>query len=183
VRAHTDPSATDLLLALRRTVGALFASLDANFSLWSKISSSQPVPSIDGRCEITPETFNINRERLRDMFANGVSELDPVFQYILSPQTLAELHKIASLKVDEFRYPPDLWARTIFEFAASFHQSVINRNHIIQALGPLFRGRALSFLLEISDASEEQIEKNVESLCAEFEGLKPYLLEAWKAKR
>jgi glucosylglycerate synthase len=183
IRAHTDPSATDLVLALRRTVGALFASLDANFSLWSKISSSQPVPSIDGHVEIEPETFNINRERLRDMFANGVSELDPVFQQILSSQTLGELHKIAALNVEEFRYPPDLWARTIFEFAASFHQSVINRDHIIQALGPLFRGRALSFLLEISDASEAQIDKNVETLCGEFERLKPYLLEVWKEKR
>lgn len=182
-RAHTDPSATDLVLALRRTVGALFASLDPNFALWSKISSSQPVTSIDGHVEIAPEAVNINRERLRDMFAKGVSELDPVFQYILSPQTLAELHKVAALKIDEFHYPPDLWARTVFEFAASFHQSVINRDHIIQALGPLFRGRALSFLLEISDASEEQIEKNVESLCVEFERQKPYLLEVWKNKR
>ena len=183
IRAHTDPSATDLVLALRRTVGALFASLDASFPLWSKISSSQPVPSIDGHCEIAPEAFNLNRERLRDMFANGVAELDPVFQYILSSQTLADLHKIAGLNVDDFRYPPELWARTVFEFAAAFHQSVINRDHIIQALGPLFRGRALSFLLEISDASEEQIEKNVESLCGEFERQKPSLLEAWKDKR
>jgi len=183
VRAHTDPSATDLVLALRRTVGALFASLDANFSLWSKISSSQPVPLIDGHCAIVPEALNINRERLRDMFANGVSELDPVFQYILSPQTLADLHKIATLQVDEFRYPPELWVRTIFEFAASFHQSVINRDHIIQALGPLFRGRALSFLEEISDATEEQIEKNIENLCGQFEQLKPYFLKVWNEKR
>lgn len=183
VRAHIDPSATDLVLALRRTVGALFASLDVSFPAWSKISSSQPVATIDGHCEIAPEPFNLNRERLRDMFSNGVSELDPVFQYILSPKTLAELHKIAALRVDEFRYPPDLWARTIFEFAASFHQSVINRGHIIQALGPLFRGRALSFLEEISDADEPQIEQNVESLCREFEELKPYFLELWNQKR
>lgn len=183
IRAHIDPTATDLVLALRRTVGALFASLDGNFPLWSKISSSQSVPTFDGQCEIKPEPVNINRQRLRDMFANGVSELDPVFQYILSSQTLAELRKIAALNVDQFRYPPDLWARTVFEFAASFHQSVINRDHIIQALGPLFRGRALSFLLEISDASEEEIERNVENLCTEFERLKPYLLDVWKEKR
>ena len=183
IRAHVDPSATDLVLALRRTVGALFASLDTNFPLWSKVSSSQSVPTFDGQCEIRPEPFNINQERLRDMFAHGVSELDPVFQYILSAETLADLRKIAALDVEHFRYPPDLWARTVFEFAASFHQSVINRDHIIQALGPLFRGRALSFLLEISDASEEEIEKNVESLCAEFERLKPYFLELWNEKR
>jgi glucosylglycerate synthase len=117
------------------------------------------------------------------MFANGVSELDPVFQQILSQRTLAELQKIAALQVDQFRYPAELWARTVFEFAASFHQSVINRDHIIQALGPLFRGRALSFLEEISDATEPQIEQNVEGLCREFERLKPYFLELWNEKR
>jgi glucosylglycerate synthase len=183
VRAHTDPSATDLVLALRRSVGALFACVDADFPVWSSISSSQPVPTFDGHYEVAPEPFNVNLERLRNMFANGVSELDPVFQDILSPQTLADLHKVAALTVDQFRYPPELWAKTIFEFAASFHQSVINRDHIIQALGPLFRGRALSFLLEVSDASEEQIEKNLEGLCTEFERMKPYLLELWKGKK
>lgn len=183
VRAHIDPSATDLVLALRRTVGALFASLDASFPTWSKVSASQAITTFDGHCELAAEPFNLNRERLRDMFANGVSELEPVFQHILSQQTLADLHRLAALPVDGFRYPAELWARTIFEFAASFHQSVINRDHIIQALGPLFRGRALSFLEEISDADEPQIEQNVEGLCREFERLKPYFVELWNEKR
>ena len=106
-----------------------------------------------------------------------------MFQYILSPPTLVELHRIAGLNLSEFRYPPDLWAKTVFEFASSFHRSVINRDHIIQALGPLFRGRALSFLLENRDASEEDIDRNVEALCEDFERLKPYFLEVWKQKK
>jgi glucosylglycerate synthase len=184
VRAHTEQSATDLILALRRTVGALFASLEPNFPLWSAVSSSQSVPSRDGYCEVAAaEPMNVNSERLRDMFAHGVSELNPVFQQILSPQTMAELQKLAELNVEQFRYPAELWATTVFEFAASFHKSVISRDHIIQALGPLFRGRALSFLLENREASEQDLKNNVEGLCAEFERRKPYLLELWNQKR
>jgi len=76
-----------------------------------------------------------------------------------------------------------VWATTVFEFAASYHKSVINRDHIIQALVPLYRGRTLAFLLENRDESEEDVEKGVESLCGEFERLKPYLLQVWAERK
>jgi glucosylglycerate synthase len=171
-------SADDLVQAMRRTVGALFASLDRDFPFWSTVSPAQP-PPVAELSEVSEESVRINRKRLRDMFAHGVSQLEPVFRSILSPETLSELQRIAALEVAEFRYPPEIWARTVFEFAAAFHKSVINRDHIIQALVPLYRGRALSFMLENRDDSGEEIERNVESLCLEFERLKPYLLEVW----
>jgi glucosylglycerate synthase len=70
----------------------------------------------------------------------------------------------------------------VYEFAASHHKEVINRDHIIQALAPLYRGRAYTFLVENRDASSEQVEQNVEGLCHTFERLKPYLLEQWNRK-
>lgn len=182
-KARPNRNAKDMVLALRRTVGALFSSLDANLAVWSAISTSQSVPSVNGHGEFSPEPLKVNRKRLRDMFANGVSELEPVFRSILSPETLAEVKKIATLEAADFRYPAEVWAKTVFEFASSFHNAVINRDHIIQALVPLFRGRALSFLLENRNASEEQIEGNVESLCEEFERLKPYFLEVWNHRK
>jgi hypothetical protein len=71
----------------------------------------------------------------------------------------------------------------VFEFAASYHKAVINRDHIIQALVPLYRGRALAFLMENENASVDELENSVESLCAEFERLKPYLLEVWADRK
>jgi hypothetical protein len=58
---------------------------------------------------------------------------------------------------------------------------VISRDHIIQALAPLFRGRAFTFLMENRNASGEKVENNIEDLCLEFERLKPYLLQLWKS--
>jgi hypothetical protein len=164
---------------MRRTVGALFVSLDNNFPLWSTIAESQPVLTLGTPSEVVLETDRVNRKRLQEMFATGVAELEPVFRSILSPSTLAELQRAVTLEVSEFHYPADLWAKTVFEFAASYHKAVISRDHIVQALVPLYRGRTLSFLLENREASAEDIERNVESLCGEFERLKPYLLEVW----
>jgi hypothetical protein len=56
---------------------------------------------------------------------------------------------------------------------------VIGRDHIVQALVPLFRGRTYTFLTENRDASAEEVEKNIETLCQSFEQQKPYLLEIW----
>lgn len=176
-------SAHDMVAAMRRTVGALFASLDGNFPFWSAISGSQMVPTVGTQTEAAEETARINRKRLLEMFASGVAQLGPVLNSILSAPVLAELQQIAALGIDEFEYPSELWTRTVFEFAASYHQSTINRDHIIQALVPLYRGRSLTFLKENRDGSAEEIEGREESLCADFERLKPYLLEIWADRK
>ena len=104
-KAQPDRSASDLVAAMRRTVGALFSSLDSNFSLWSTITGSQPVPTVGAQSEVMPEPVRVNRKRLREMFTTGVAQLEPVFRSILSPSTLSELQRIATLEVDRFQLP------------------------------------------------------------------------------
>lgn len=173
----------DMVAAMRRTVGALFASLDGNFAFWSTISGSQPVPTIGTQVEVPEESARINRKRLLELFASGVAQLEPVLNSILSPSVISELRRIAALGIAEFEYPAELWTKTVLEFAASYHKSTINRDHIIQALVPLYRGRSLTSLAENRDGSTEDIESREESLCADFERLKPYLLEIWADRK
>jgi glucosylglycerate synthase len=137
------------------------------------------VATFGSPAQINVEPVSVDRKRLREMFASGVSELEPVFRSILTPPTLAQLKAVAQAEDGETKYTTELWARTVYEFAASYHRSVINRDHIVQALVPLYRGRTLSFIAENESASAEQIECSVESLCENFERLKPYLLEVW----
>ena len=182
-RPPSSRGAQDMVSAMRRTVGALFASLDGNFPFWSAINGSQPVPTVGARIDIPEETTRINRKRLLDMFSSGVAQLEPVLSSILSASLHSELRRIAALEIDDFEYSEELWARTVLEFAASYHKSTINRDHIIQALVPLYRGRSLMFVMENRDGSEEDVERREESLCADFERLKPYLLEIWADRK
>jgi hypothetical protein len=180
---QVERRAADLVPALRQTVGALFSALDPDFPVWSAVAGSQPVASTGANQEVLLTPVRVNRKRLREMFSTGVAELESVFQSILSPATLAELQRIARTgKEEEFDYPAELWVRTVYEFAASYQKSVISRDHIIQALAPLFRGRVFTFLMENRDASANDVENNIESLCLEFERLKPYLLQMWKSR-
>jgi hypothetical protein len=179
---HIDRHAADLVPALRQTVGALFSALGPDFPVWSAVAGSQPPPTTGADHEVLLEPLRVNRKRLREMFSTGVAELESVFQSILSPSTLAELQRIARLGEEEFHYPAELWVRTVYEFAASYQKSVISRDHIIQALAPLFRGRVFTFLMENRNTSADEVENNIEGLCLEFERLKPYLLQMWDSR-
>ncbi|MGB7330497.1 MAG: hypothetical protein WBD25_03850 [Terriglobales bacterium] len=182
-KIHIERHAAELVPALRQTVGALFSALEPDFPVWSVVAGSQPAPTAGADQEVLlGPPLRINRKRLREMFSTGVAELQSVFQTILSPDTLAELQRIARLGEDEFAYPAELWVRTVYEFAASYQKSVISRDHIIQALAPLFRGRAFTFLMENRNVSTGEVENNIESLCLDFERLKPYLLQLWKSR-
>jgi hypothetical protein len=176
---HVEHRSADLVPALRQTVGSLFSALEPDFPVWSVVTGSQAVPTTGVEAEATLEPLRINRKRLREMFSTGVVELESVFQSILSQPTHEELRKLAALGEEDFRYPAELWIKTIYEFAAAYQKSVINRDHIIQALAPLFRGRAFTFITENRNSSAAQVEKDIEGLCLEFERLKPYLLQMW----
>src|ERR1700674_5169530 len=180
---HVERRAADLVPALRQTAGTLFSALAPDFPVWGAVAGSDLVPTTGSDQDVLLTPARVNRKRLREMFSTGVAELESVFQSILSPSTLAELQRIAGLDEDDLRYPAELWVRTVYEFAVSYQKCVINRDHIIQALAPLFRGRAYTFLVENRDTSTSDVENNIESLCLEFERLKPYLLEMWNGRK
>ena len=181
-KEHIERRSADLVPAMRQTIGVLFSSLEPNFSLWNTRTGSDPIPTTGAEREFTLEPLRVNRKRLREMFSTGVVELESVFQSILSPSTLAELQRIAGLEEGHFRYSAELWVKTVYEFAAAYRKSVISRDHIIQALAPLFRGRASTFLVENRNGSGDDVEGNIEGLCLEFERMKPYLLEIWNGR-
>lgn len=173
---------TDIVEVLRQTVGTLFWCLQNQESSWLDGGKYQPVPTFGPARELTSEPTDLDRHRIFEMFQSGVTELEPILSSILDPETHAEIKSIVSLEETKFRFKSELWVRTLYEFAASYHHAVINRNHVIQALAPLYRGMTYSFLAEHANSSPAQMEAANEMLCAEFELQKPYLREKWKAK-
>jgi hypothetical protein len=173
---------TDIVEILRQTVGTLFWCLETQESVWLEHDRSQSVPTIGPAHQLTSEPTEMDRHRIFEMFRSGVTDLEPVLSAILDPETHAEIKSIVSLEEGKFRFKSDLWVRTLYDFSAAYHHSVINRDHVVQALAPLYRGMTHSFLVEHADSSPAEIEAANEMLCNEFEIQKPYLRERWKAK-
>jgi glucosylglycerate synthase len=182
-RSPTKRQTRDLVDAMRQTVGVLFSSLEGTFPIWSAKTASQPVPTNGPEFELSVDPLRINRKQLKEMFSAGVVELESVLRSILSSATLSELQQLARADEDNFRFHPELWVKTVYEFAASYHKAVMSRDHIVQALVPLYRGRMFTFLVENRTASAAEVGNNIESLCLEFERLKPYLLELWNGRK
>ncbi len=182
-RPRVDHSSGDLVLALRQSVAVLFWALGKNFPVCPANAVSEATPATSAEGEVSLEYVRVNRKRLYEMFVHGLEELNPVLNSILSLSTLAELKQAAAAGEDSFRYSDELWARTVYEFAAAYHQEVISPDHVIQALAPLYRGKTYTFLVENRDSSAVDVEKNVENLCLTFERFKPYLLETWNRRK
>jgi glucosylglycerate synthase len=175
-------AAADIVDVLRQTVGALFWCLESMESFWFEQDHTQNVPTFGPAHQLTSEPTEMDRHRIYEMFRSGVTDLEPVLSSILDPETHAEIKSIVAVEEGKFRYKSDLWVRTLYDFAASYHHSVITRDHLVQALAPLYRGMTYSFLVEHADSSPVEIEAANEMLCGEFELQKPYLRERWKAK-
>lgn len=173
---------TDIVEILRQTVGTLFWCLETQQPLWLDSDRNQEIPTFGPATELTTDTTELDRHRIFEMFRTGVTELEPILNSILDPETHAEIKTMVALEEGKFRFKSDLWVRTLYDFAASYHHAVINRDHLVQALAPLYRGMTHSFLVEHSDSSPAEIEAANEMLCGEFELQKPYLREKWKAK-
>ena len=175
-------SGSDIVEVFRQTVGSLFWCMESRQSEWLDGERLEPVRTFGPEHELTSEPTELDRPRIFEMFRSGVTELEPILSSILDPETHAEIKSIVSLQEGKFRFRADLWVRTLYDFAASYHHAVINRDHLVQALAPLYRGVTFSYLVEHSDSSPAEMEAVSEALCVEFEQQKPYLRKKWKTK-
>lgn len=167
---------------IQRTVGALLSSMEAHEAFWVSRTSPKAAPSFGFQSELDLAPVRVNRRRMCQMFQTGVQEISSILDQILSAPTLERLRQVAQCSDASLRFPDELWVTTIYEFAASYHHSVINRDHLLQALTPIYRGRISSYLLENQGATVSELKARLRSLNAEFERLKPYFIQLWRAK-
>ncbi len=167
---------------MQQVVGALFSCLEAHQSYWMTHEGIRTVPAFGFQYDLDLPPVRVNRKRMLNTFLTGVSELASILEPALSAPTLQQIRAIAKLGGEGSVFPDDLWVRTVYEFAGAFHRSVINRDHLLQALTPLYLGRINSFLAENHKSSATGARERIKKLRSQFESLKPYLAERWNAQ-
>ncbi len=173
----------DLVDTIQQVIGTLFHSLENDQAYWLSQTKSAPVPFFGFEYSVALEPIRVNRKDLLRAFRTGVNQLASVLESIVSRETLQEIDQLAKLSDKEFRFRDELWVKTVYEFASSYHRSVIDRDHLLQALTPLYRGRICSFVAENERAKAAEIERKLEEIGQEFERLRPYLVERWSATK
>ena len=171
--------APDLADVLAAAVGAIFHSMENYEPAWEKIGASVDVP-LYGVMEYAPLTGPVNIARMVSGVRQGVRDLLPLWEVILSPETLGQILTLGIQESDEFHFPENLWVQVVYEFALAYHDQVLHREHLLKSLTPLYLGQTASFVLDTQRGGAEQVEATVESLCRRFEAMKPYLTDRWR---
>lgn len=165
----------------RQVVGSLFGCLEMHQTYWTKSTGSSAVPTFGVSADSPPTPPFSNAEEMLESFRSGVGDLSPILAQILLPETLDRILSLRQTPGAGFRYSDPLWVSTVYEAAGAHHRGVMHRDHLTQALVPLYLGRVASFLMENAARDEQSVEEALEALGLQFESSKPYLLERWSS--
>jgi glycosyltransferase involved in cell wall biosynthesis len=176
IHAAKDPSA-DLSAMLTQVVSALFMLMEEYPDKWKAVKSTDPVPLFGFQFSVGLEPVNVNVDRMINMFNLGVAELGDLLKDILSVESMKQLIETASS--DPFVFRDELWAHVIYDYALACHRKVMNIDHVLKTLTPLYLGKVASLVLEMSASSAHEVEERLEALCRAFEKTKPYLIDGW----
>jgi hypothetical protein len=168
---------------IRDAVGGFFWCLESKESCWLPDRDPGTLVTIGPDHQLTNESVRVDRKKFFQLYRTGIADLAEILTSILDADTHAELVRLAALDENAFRFSNALWVRTIYEFAAAYHHSVINRSHLVQALVPIYRGRVHSFLTVHRSDDSEAMEADLEDLCQEFGRQKSFFIERWSTKR
>jgi hypothetical protein len=179
-RPPTDTVAEDLAQTLTRVLGALFAEVERDLAVWQKVRGSEPVALEGSTPTADPGAASIDGQWALDGFRLGLENLRDIWGLVLPPTTLLELKKLAREPDDRFRFPDQLWARTVYDFALAYRLRILNRDHLLAAFTPLYLGWLGGFVAEAGQADARALESRIEQLCLRYEMEKPYLISRWR---
>jgi hypothetical protein len=166
----------------RQVVGALFTCLELHQSYWLGREGSEPLPRLADGPLWSPGGGSLDPLPLAESFRSGVRDLRPVFERILTANTLAEVERVAASEPATPPFGDELWIATLTEFAAAHHRDVIHKDHLVRSLVPLYLGRAASFLAENATCTAAEVEGRLEALGLGFETSKPHFVRRWKGE-
>lgn len=179
-RPPADPVAEDLARALTRVLGALFAEVERDLGVWQKVRGSEPVALEGSIPAADPGAASIDVRWALDGFRLGQENLRDIWGLVLPPLTLLELKKLARQPEHQFRFPDQLWARIVYDFALAYRLRTLNRDHLLAAFTPLYLGWLGGLVAEAGAADARALEARIEQLCLRYESEKPYLISRWR---
>jgi glucosylglycerate synthase len=178
VRSRTR--AADLPAMMAQTVGAAFAVMEREASLWPEIQGSEPIPAV-GEPSLPPgEPTSVDVERMLEGFRLGARDLTSIWELVLTPETLGDVLILGGLTGGAVRFPDPLWARIVYEFALGHHYGVVHRDHLLRSLVPIYLGRTAAFVQALERGPVRNPDTVLEQVGVAFERQKPYLVERWR---
>jgi hypothetical protein len=171
----------DLPTMVAQTVGAVFTVMAHHQDLWLEVRGSEPVPTVGTPAPLDIDPMVVDVDRMVAAFRHGLNDLGRIWEHILAPETLGEVLALDASGTAPLRFPDDLWARVVYDFALGHHYGIVHREHLLRSLVPLYLGRTAAFVLATAGRDAAGTEAVLEAVGRAFEQQKPYLVARWRS--
>jgi hypothetical protein len=175
---HTP--APELSSVLAQVLGSIFSAMDRTASVWQRVRGSQTIELFGDPTRQPPASAPVDTAPMLDSFRLGYQNLQDIWRLVLPPATMMELKRLASRSAEAFRFDDDVWARVVYDFALAHRMRVMDRDHLLRALTPLYLGWVASYVLQVRDQTFDQAQDRIERLCLAYEAQKAYLISRWR---
>lgn len=177
-----DP-ALDLGPMFRQVISTLFYLMGKYEPQWQKSKEITPVETIGESKEIFKvEPVSVNYTKLLAEFTDGFDQFDPLYEQVLNADNFNRLYDniIKFKKTGEIQFPPDLWAKILYDFAFTYQKWQRNRRRLVDILVPLYFGRTAAYCREVIEKDSREAEEVIEKQLQEFVKHKPYLIQKYQ---
>jgi hypothetical protein len=179
-RVESSTRTADLPTMVAQTVGAVFALMEEYEDLWLSTANWLAVPIEGLPVPPSDDPVQIDVERMVGAFTRGLRDLGTIWEHVLAPDTLGDVLSLSTDDVERFRFPDDLWARVVYDFALGYHWSVVYRDHLLRSLVPLYLGRTAAYVLATRRRDAAAAESALAAVADAFEREKFYLVDRWR---
>lgn len=167
----------------RQVMWVLLSLMEQFENHWRSLEGSQEVPILGEARAEEPEAIKLDFKEMVDRFQTGYHQFKSLWREIFYPRTFMAIKRAARMDLNNFHLNPKIWARILYELAATFHAWTRNRFKIIELVTPLYYARTASFMKETEKMSSADAETWIEQIASIFEGEKKYLIKVWEEKK
>ena len=180
VRRYPSADWSNQSSVLAQILGPVFVETEFHAARWQRIRGSQSVSVFGEPVAGRPDGETIDVRRLIDSFELGHRNLQEIWSAVLPPGTLLELSKLVKQPREHFQMPDRTWARIIYDFALGHRLRLMNPDHLIRAMTPLYLAWVASFTLDAGVLDATGTARRLEDMALAFETAKPYLVSRWR---
>ncbi len=176
----------EMLLALDPTfiqsVGTLFRMVEIYRRRWRNSHVPRPAPVYGNDIRSDPtgaRLLPITTSSLADAFTAGARRYTRIWKSVHLPTNREQVKQVADRPGGAYKFPADLWARVVFDFAVVYNKGEGDPDKVVAALLPIYYARAATLMKE-TGSKADAIERAVLQQAEVFLANKPYLLERWE---
>jgi glucosylglycerate synthase len=179
-RMYAPTDWTNISSIVAQVLSPVFLDMERYAACWQRTRNSVPVPALGDPVYVSQDTGTVDISRLVESFQLANRDLQEIWGLVLPPSTLVELRKISRMPVEQFRMSDDLWVRIVFDFALGHHLRIINRDHLLKSMTPLYLAWVASYAQGLASAETATLEQRLERLSVAYESGKAYLVSRWR---